>query len=170
MRKSTSTNCPRPMASSREQHSFNGSATGSLWRASACHDFSVGGRARLPDDVHVELEMLLQPAPLLPLVAEQLRDGEPANRLLERLGPRPYHPGQGGRHLGPQRDLTPAPVLEGVQLLHELLAALLRVQLQGLERWPVVLLKAVTPCHVAPGGEDVVAESEFFRIGIAKTG
>src|SRR5207245_422549 len=121
----------------------------------------VGQRARLPDDVHVELKVLPQPSPLLPLVAEQLRDREPADRLLERLGVRPHHAGEGGRHLGAQRDLAPALVVECVQLLHDLFTALVRIQLQRLERRAVVFLKSVAPRDLAPGGEDVVTESQF---------
>ena len=45
-------------------------------------------RARLADQVAVELEVLAQPAALLPLVAEQLRNREPANRLPEPVRPR----------------------------------------------------------------------------------
>src|SRR3989449_5374256 len=41
--------------------------------------------------VHVQLEVLPQPSPLLPLVAEQLRDREPADRLLQGLRARPDH-------------------------------------------------------------------------------
>src|SRR2546430_17476046 len=86
------------------------------------------------------------------------RDREPADRLLERLRPRAHHAGQGRRHLGPQRHLALSLVLERIQLLHDLLAALPRVELERLERRPVVFLEAMTPRHVAPGGEDVVAE------------
>src|SRR5205814_1996428 len=59
-------------------------------------------------------------------------------------------------------------VLERIQLLHDLLAALPGVELERLERRPVVFLEAMTPRHVAPGGEDVIAESEFFGVKVAK--
>src|SRR5229473_1651453 len=80
----------------------------------------VGERACLAEDVHIELKVLPQPSALLPLVAKQLGDREPADRLLERLGVRSHHAGEGGRHLGTERDLAPALVLERVQLLHDL--------------------------------------------------
>src|SRR6266496_4096333 len=53
-------------------------------------DFGVRRWPGLPDDVHVELEVLPQPAPLLSLVTEQLGDREPADRLLQGLRPRPH--------------------------------------------------------------------------------
>ena len=56
-------------------------------------------RARLADQVAVELEVLPQPAALLPLVAEQLRNREPADRLLEPVGARRHHARQRRRHL-----------------------------------------------------------------------
>src|SRR5882672_2417310 len=87
----------------------------------------VGERARLAEDVHIELKVLPQPSALLSLVAKQLRDREPANRLFKRLGVRSHHAGEGGRHLGTQRDLTPALVLERVQLLHDLRTALVHI-------------------------------------------
>ncbi len=122
------------------------------------HDLGVRGRGGLSDDVHVELKMLLEPAPLLPLVAEQLRNREPAERLLQRLGARSHHPGQRRRHFWPQGHRPSALVGERVQLLHDFLAALLRVQLLRLQRGPIVLLEAIAPRDLAPCGEDVVAE------------
>ncbi len=131
-------------------------------------ELRVGQRARFSQDVHIELKVLPQPSPLLPLVAEQLGDREPADRLLERLRVRPHHAGEGGSHLGAQRDLAPALVLERVQLLHDLLAALVGVQLQRLERGAVVFLKAVAPRDLAPGGEDVVLESQFVGVKVTE--
>src|SRR5213082_2503340 len=55
-----------------------------------------------------------------------------------------------------------------IQLLHDFLAALAGVELERLERRPVVFLEAVPPRHVAPSGEEVIAESEFFGIKVAK--
>jgi len=134
------------------------------------HDLGVGGRARLPDDIHVQLEVLAQPSPLLSLIAEQLGDREPADGFLERLSPRPHHARERRGHLGAQRDLAPAFVLEGVQLLHDLLAAFVGVQLERLERRAVVLLEAVAPRDAAPHGEDVIAEGQLFRVEIAEAG
>ena len=107
--------------------------------------------------------MLAQPAALLPLVAEQLRDREPADRLPEPVGARRDHARQCRRHLRPQRDLPPALVLEAVELPDDLVAALGRVQLQRLEWWPVVLLEAVPGCHRPPGREDVRPDGMFGR-------
>lgn len=69
--------------------------------------FGVGDLARLADDVHVELEVLPEPPPLRPLVTEELGDREPPDGLPERIRPRPDHPGEGGCHLGAERDLPP---------------------------------------------------------------
>ena len=53
--------------------------------------------------------MLPQPAALLPLVAEQLRNREPADRLPEPVGARRHHARQRRRHLRPQRHLPRRP-------------------------------------------------------------
>src|SRR2546427_8493496 len=127
-----------------------------------------GRRSCLPDDVHVELEVLPQASPLLPLVAEQLGDREPSDRLFQGLGARSHQARERRGHLRAQRDLAAPLVLEGVQLLHDLLTTLLRVQLQRLERWAVVFLEAIAARHLAPGGEDRVAKSEFFRVKVAE--
>ena len=114
--------------------------------------------------------MLPQPAALLPLVAEQLGNREPADRLLQGLGPGAHHTGEGRGHLGAQRDLTSPFVLERVQLLHDLLAAFSGVELQRLERRAVVFQEPVAARHVAPRGEDGIAESEFFGVKVAEAG
>jgi hypothetical protein len=51
-------------------------------------DLRISSRARLADQVAIELKVLPEPAALLPLVAEQLRDREPADRLPEAVGAR----------------------------------------------------------------------------------
>src|SRR6266566_1183591 len=129
---------------------------------------AVGSGAGLADDVHVELEVLPQASSLLPLVAKQLRDREPADRLFQGLGPRAHDARERRGHLGAQRDLAATLVLEGVQLLHDLRTALLGIELQRLERRAVVLLEAVAPRHLAPGGENRVPESKVFRVKVAK--
>ena len=131
-------------------------------------DLGVGQRPRLADQVAVELEVLSKPPPLLPLVAEQLGDGEPADRLPEPVGPGRHHPRQGRRHLRAQRDLASALVGEVVELPHDLVAALRRVQLQRLERRAVVLLEPVAGRNRPPGPEDVGPEGEIGGIEIAK--
>ncbi len=80
------------------------------------------------------------------------------------------HPGQRRGHLWPQGDVAVALVPEGIQLLDDLVAALLGVQLEGLERRSVVLLEAVARGDAAPGGEDVIAERQFVRVEIAEAG
>ena len=133
------------------------------------HDLGVGEMARLADQIAVELEVLSKPPPLLPLVAEELRDGEPADRLLEPVGPRRHHPGERRGHLRPQRHLPPALVDEAVQLPDDLVAALRGVQLQRLQRRTVVLLEPVPRRHLPPGPEDVVPEREIGGIEVAKS-
>src|SRR2546422_10438003 len=56
---------------------FNDTATTEIYTLSLHDALPI---SRLPDDVHVQLEVLPQPSPLLPLVAEQLGDREPADR------------------------------------------------------------------------------------------
>ncbi len=99
--------------------------------------------------------MLPQPPPLLPLVAKELGDGEPPDRLLEPVRPRRDHPRQRRCHLGPQRHLALALVHEVVELPDDLLAALRGVQLERLERWAVVLLEPVARRDAPPGPKDV---------------
>jgi len=125
-------------------------------------------RTGLSDQVGVELEMLSEPASLLPLVAEELRDGEPADRLLEPVGPGRHHPRERGRHFGPQRHVPLTLVGEGIELAHDLVAALGGVQLQRLQRRPVVFLEPVPGRDGPPGAEDVRPERQVGRIEIAK--
>ena len=133
-------------------------------------ELRIGQRSGLADEVHVDLVVLPQPAPLLTLVAVHLPDREPADRLLERPRPGRHHARQRGRHLRPQRDLPPALVLEVVELLDDLRTALLDVQLQRLERGPVVLLEAVARGDAAPDSKYVIAESRFVGIEIPESG
>ena len=113
----------------------------------------VGGDVRLADDVDVELEVLAQPPLLLPLVAEELRHREPAHRLAQRVRARRHHARERRRHLRAQRDLAAALVREVVELADDLVAALLRVELERLERRPVVLDEREPARNVAPGAE-----------------
>src|SRR5437879_13021686 len=107
--------------------------------------------------------MLPQPAALLPLVAEQLGNREPSDRLLQGLGPGAHHAGERRGHLGAECDLAPPFVLEGVQLLHDLLATLPGVELQRLERRAVAFLEAVAARHDAPRGEVGIAATQVLR-------
>ena len=99
--------------------------------------------------------MLPEPAALLPLVAEELRNREPSDRFLETVGPLRHHPGEGRRHLRPERHLPPALVGEGVELGDDFLPALVGVQVQRFERRAVVFLEAVAAGHPAHGVEEV---------------
>src|SRR6185312_6837255 len=71
---------------------------------------SLGVRqlARLADDIHVQLIVLAQPPALRTLIAEQLRNRKPADRLAQRIRPLGDHPRECRRHLGPQGDLAAA--------------------------------------------------------------
>src|SRR5262245_1170415 len=114
--------------------------------------------------------MLAQSAPLLPLVAEQLRHGKPPDRLLQRLRARPDHAREGRRHFRSQGDLAVPLVAKSVQLPRDLIPALLGVQLQWLEWRTVVLLEAVSRGDAAPRGENVVAKGELVGVKISKAG
>ena len=131
-------------------------------------DLRVAERTRLADQITIELEVLSKPPPLLPLVAEELRDREPADGLLELAGLRGHHARQGRRHLRPERHLTIPFVDEVVQLTDDLVPALGRVELQRLQRRPVVLLEPVPGRYRTPGPEDVGAQGEISGVKVAK--
>jgi hypothetical protein len=84
-------------------------------------------RARLADQVAVELEVFAQPSALLPLVAKELRNRKPADRLAQAVGPGGHHPGQGRGHLRAQRNRPVPLVHEVVELPDDLIPALLAV-------------------------------------------
>ena len=114
--------------------------------------------------------MLSEATPLLAFVAKQLRNGEPADGLLQGLHASGDHARQRRRHLGPQRDVAVAFIAKCIQLLNDLVAALLRVHLERFEGRAVVFLKAVACGHTAPGRKDVVSEDQVFRVEIAEAG
>ena len=114
--------------------------------------------------------MLAQAAALLLLVAEQLRDGEPLDRLLVVAMMRPDHAGQRGRHLGPQRHRAVALVHEVEKLTDDFIAGFLRVKFERFQRRAVVLAKPIAPRHVAPLIKDIAANGECFGIKVAKAG
>ena len=117
----------------------------------------IGGGVALADDVGVELEVLAQAAFLLALVAEELGQGEPFDRLLVAPLVGGDHARQGGGHLRAQRHLALALVCEIVELPDDFLAALGGEELQRFEGRAVVFAKAVAPGHAAPLVEDVLA-------------
>ena len=122
--------------------------------------------------------MLPQPAFLLLLVAEQLRDGEPLDRLLVIAVMRRDHPRQRRRHLRPQRNFAIALVREIEKLAHDLIPALGGIEFQRFQRRTVIFAEAVAPRHRAPRFKNVLARvtaphirvRERFRIKITKTG
>src|SRR5438309_2096634 len=114
--------------------------------------------------------MLPQAATLLPFVAKQLRYRKPADRLLERLDTRGDHARQRRRHLGPEGDVAIALVSKRIQLLHDLVAALLRVHLERFEGRTVVFVKAIARGHAPPDGDDVVAIAPLCSVPFANGG
>ena len=82
-----------------------------------------GGRQQLrvrrhigfAEDVDVQLKMFAKAPTLLPLIAKQLRNREPANRFAQRVRAGPDHPRERGRHLRTQRDLAAALVDERLE-------------------------------------------------------
>ncbi len=124
---------------------------------------------RFAQDVHVELEVLAQAAALLSLVAIELWHREPANRLAQRPGSRAHHAGERGSHLRPQGDLPAAFVFELVELLNDLLARLARVDLEWLERRPVILLETVPAGHFTPHAHQIRTCGQILRIEVPKT-
>jgi hypothetical protein len=130
----------------------------------------VGGNGCFTDDVDVELEMLTQAAALLPLVAEQLRHREPADRLPERARSGRDHPRKSRRHFRPQRDLAAALVGESVELTDDLLAALFCVELERLQRRSIVLDESIPARHIPPDFCQVIAGRELLGIEITESG
>src|SRR5205823_12293175 len=104
------------------------------------------------------------------LVAEELRDGEPADRFAKRVGARSHHAREGGSHLGTQRDVPVSLVAKGVKLPDDLGAALARVQVERLERRPVILDEAEAPGNLSPGFENVRPCGELLRVEVPEAG
>ena len=125
----------------------------------------VGRRVRLAENVGVELEVLAQTPLLLPLIAEQLGDGEPLDGLFVVALMRGDHARQGGRHFRAQRDFAAAFVGEIVQLPDDFVAAFEGVELQRLQRGAVVFAEAVAARHGAPFSKNVLAGIRAPHIG-----
>src|SRR5207249_4157323 len=79
-------------------------------------EFGIRGRVGLTDDVRVELEVFAEPAFLLALVPEELRDGKPFHRLFVTALVGRDHPGQRRRHLRSQGDVAFALIFKVVKL------------------------------------------------------
>ena len=121
--------------------------------------------------------MFAQPAFLLALIAEELRDGEPFDRLSVVTLVSGDHAGERRRHFRSQRHGPVAFVGEVVELPDNFVAALGGVKLERFERRAVVFAEAVAARDPAPGVEDVIADvgaphilmRERFGIEIAET-
>src|SRR5690606_36474092 len=120
-------------------------------------------------DVDVPLEVLAESPALRALVAEELGDGEPADGLAQTARTCTHHPCECRGHFRPQCDRTSALVLEVIELMNDLLAALLDVELQRLERRPIVFLETVAARHLAPHRCDVRPNGEVLRVEIPES-
>ena len=114
--------------------------------------------------------MLFEPPLLLALVAKELWQREPAHRLPKRIRARGDHARQRRRHLRPKCDLSTTLVREVVELADDLIAALLRVQLERLERGTIILDKAEPARDLPPHAKHVRAFGKVGGIEIAKSG
>ncbi len=124
---------------------------------------------RFAEDVDVELKVLAQPSLLLPLVAEQLGNGEPPNGLPHGVRFRGDHAREGGRHLGTKRHFAAALVGEGVQLADDLIAALFCVELERLQGRTIVFDEPVSPRDVAPDRHEIVTGGELLGVKVSKS-
>ena len=121
--------------------------------------------------------MFAQPAFLLALVAEELWNSEPFDRLFVVARVRGDHAGKRGRHFRPQRHRPVAFVREVVELADDFVAAFGRVKLQRFEGRAVVFAKAIAPRDVAPRLKNVIPQvgapdilvRERFGIKVAET-
>ena len=130
----------------------------------------VGQGTGLADEIEVELKVLPKSAPLLAFVPKQLRDGVPANRLLEirRFGRN--HAGQRRRHVRPQRDGPPPLILEVIELANNLFSALCRIEFQRLERWTTVFFESVAGRNGSPDIKNLLEQSGVGRVEVPKAG
>jgi len=111
-------------------------------------------------------------------VAEELGEREPLDGLFVRTFRGGDETSDGWRHLRAQRDGAFALIDEIKQLGDDLVSGLVGIQLEGFERWSIILSESVAPCGFAPAAEDVLAEVttprlcgwERFWVKVAKTG
>ena len=96
-------------------------------------ELDVGLEAGFADDVAVELVVFAAAAFLGALVAVDLGDGEPLERLLEILVAGGDEAGERGGHFGAERDVAVALVLEVVELVGDFIAGLFGEEVEGLE-------------------------------------
>src|SRR5205823_462351 len=110
--------------------------------------------------------MLALPALLLAFVAEELRNGEPFNRLFITPFVRCHHPGQSGRHLGAQGDRALALVRKIVELSDNFSAALGCKEIEWFQGRAVVLAETVAARHAAPALKNVLPGICAPQIGL----
>ncbi len=101
------------------------------------------------------------------LVAEALGDREPLDRKGEGALARHDHARERGRHLGAQRELAAGLVLEGVDLVDDLLAGLALEEFEGFDDAGVVRFEARGDGGGAPRIEDAVAQLHVLGVEIA---
>ena len=114
---------------------------------------------------------------MLTFVAEELRDGEPLDRLFVVARVRGDHAGKRGRHFRPQRHGPVAFVREVVELADDFVAAFGGIKFERFEGRAVVFAKAVAPGDVAPRIKNVIPHvgtpdilvRERFGIKVAET-
>ena len=133
-------------------------------------EFGVSGDIGFTDDVGVELEMFAEPATLLFLVPEELRDGEPLNWFFVIPVVCANHPGERRRHFRAERDGTVAFVHEIEKLADDFVAGFLGEEFERFQWRAVVFPKTVPAGDFAPFAEDIPAQGERLRIEIAESG
>src|SRR5258708_2467525 len=101
--------------------------------------------------------MFPQAALLLAFITEQLGDAEPLPGFLIRSLVGRDHARECGRHLGTQRNLPLAFVLEIVKLADDFRTALGSEEFEGFEWRTVVLPESIAPRNRAPFVEDKLA-------------
>ncbi len=124
---------------------------------------------RLAHHVRVPLVVLALAPPGHALVPEALGNAEPFQRKGQRVPALQHQPGQGGRHFRPQGEPPAALVLEGIQLLGDLVAGLAHVELLALQHAGVVLLEAELAGGLAPDVEQPVPQPHFLRVEVPDT-
>src|SRR5438067_180412 len=124
---------------------------------------------RLADDVGVELKMFAEPAALLLLVTETLRDRKPFQRLLEFAVMGRHDASEGRRQLRSQRHFAFAFVGEIEKLSDDFRAAFFCVKLRRFQDRSVPFDKTVTARDFAPFAENIISPRAIVRQEIAKS-
>ena len=121
--------------------------------------------------------MLAQAPFLLALIAKELRQGEPFERLFVPPLTGGDHARQRGRHFRAKRNLPLAFIGEMVELADDFLAALSGEEFQWFQWGTIVFVETVAPRQAAPSIENILAcirtpqagLRQWFGIKIAKT-